>query len=84
MIGLVEKVYHRYVGEHGQRQRHLRESQVDMITLSWAMLGDMESKGEESGEQGAAAKGAKGQRGWVSKMAGLYRVEPMREVQPSP
>lgn len=24
MIGLVEKVYHRYVGEHGQRQRHLR------------------------------------------------------------
>lgn len=79
-----EKDYYSYVGEHGQRQRHLREFQVYTITLSWAMFGVRESKEEESGEQAAAAKGAKGQRGWVSKMAGLDREEPMGKVQPSP
>lgn len=57
---------------------------MDVLTLSWALLGDMEIKEEENGEQGVAAKGAKGQRGWVPKMAGLDREEPMGKVRPSP
>lgn len=58
MIGLVEeKDYYRYVGDHGQRQRHLRESQVDTITLSWAMFGDMESpSGHDHTELGCVGR----------------------------
>lgn len=62
---MVEKVNCRFVGEHSQRQGHLRESRVDVNSLSWAMCG------RERGEPGAAARRPRGtkkagnQNGWI-------------------
>lgn len=40
LLGMVkEKAFYRYVGEHSQRQGHLKESRVDM-TLSHVMTSE--------------------------------------------
>ena len=39
-----ENTYYRYVGEHSQRQTHLRESRVVMAGTTW---GEGEQKGEK-------------------------------------
>ena len=57
-LGVVkEKVYCRYVGEHSQRQRHLRDSRMDVTGLSCALCGEGGGKGRwERGEPDAATK----------------------------
>ena len=50
-----EKVYYRYVGEHSQRQTHLGESRVVVLTLKH--VGGGRERGEPSTEP--EAKGAK-------------------------
>ena len=47
------------------------------------MDGEAEGKGERGTRYSSQeAKGTKG--GWVTKMSGLYREEPLGEGQPSP
>lgn len=58
-----------------QRQRHLRESRVDMILShgsgEWGWRG-CEGKGESRGTRYSSQKG-KIQKRWVAKMVELYR-----------
>lgn len=61
-----EKVYYRYVGEYGQKQRHLGESRVGMAL---SHVREMGSKRAERGELGTAARRSKrkwsNQSGWI-------------------
>lgn len=50
-----EKAYCRDAEEHSERWEYQRKFRVDMNRLIWAML-DGEGKGEETREQGAAAR----------------------------
>jgi hypothetical protein len=77
------EVYYRYVGEHGQRQTHLRESRV-VMTLSH--MGRRKAEGREESQPSTAAwrpeyKRAKRERA-SNEMPGLYREEPLGEGQP--
>lgn len=58
LLSMVEKVYYKYVGEHGQRQGHLGESGVDM-TQSCA---GWEKAGRGRGEKGARCSSQEVQR----------------------
>ena len=79
LLSLVEKVYYRQVGWHRQRQGHRIESRV-VNALSHV------GRGKEEGRGGAkyCSQEAKGTKGVVPKMSGLYREEPLWERQPRP
>ena len=62
-----ENVYDRHLGEHSQRQTHLGESGA-VMTLN--------SIGRQWREE------RRKKAGWVTKMSGLYREEPLGEGQP--
>ena len=66
------------MGQYSQRWGLKGESGVSM-SLSCAPWGAGGEGREERGEPGAAARGPKVQREWVTKMVGLYGEE-----QPSP
>lgn len=70
-----EKVYCRKKGEHYHRQTHLGESR-EVKTLRQRGKQGGEGRGERA-EQGAVAWRPKAQKRQVTKMAGLYRVEPL-------
>lgn len=55
-----------------------------MILTELGHVDEEEERGRGEREPSAAAKSAKIQKGWVTKMAGLYREEPMGKGSPAP
>lgn len=74
------RFYYRFNEYHRQRQRqrHLKESRVNMTSrLGWAMGGERSREREEAGAKSTS------QRTSIAKMARLYGEEQQGEGQPS-
>jgi hypothetical protein len=77
-----EKIYFRYVGEHSQGQKDRGKSKVTR-TLSWTLRG--ERRTGERGEQDQEARRVNGTpKGWVIKMAEIYREGQLGKGQHNP
>lgn len=57
-----EKAYYRYIEDHSQRPGYLGESEVDMTTLEWAMLGVQEEHKREEEDRGTRCRSQEAQR----------------------
>lgn len=82
VIGMVEqKVYCGDVGEHNQRQTHLRNSRMIIMRLSWVVRGKGVEGNEKKKNQLSQLGGPKVQKVQVTKMVGLYRGKQPREIR---